>query len=111
MPERDTEGNAMRCGACGAHNYPFASFCIGCGEPFETSNEPLPAQGRLSSGPADNAEARPTRGERTELGGLGRRETFIGIALLLIAMGFAVYQWHRADEQSAAYRAGIAAEK
>ena len=113
---------AHRCPACGAENYAFAPFCILCGEPFDEqlylphrggddATTFLPSPSAIE--PVSPDQSQPTMEVSPHSLGLrfSRREAVIGILILVLALGFVIYDWQRATAQADAYRAGIAAEQ
>ncbi len=87
-----------RCPACGAANVAHATFCLECGEPLDGT--PL-ARG---TGGAEWA-APPRRGALVRQ--LARRgELWLGAALILGVLGFALFDWQHQEEQAALYHTG-----
>ena len=106
--------NTIRCGNCRAENFPYAAFCISCGEPFDGAEDNLPSRDTGSSLPEVSTERPRSRGVQPftiSLSTLARRETLLGIALLLFVVGFALYQWRHTNDQAQAFRQGLALEK
>src|SRR3954453_16147422 len=137
MPGTNGHNRVLRCAACGAENYPFAAFCISCGEPFDDA--PL-LDVEPESSPAVSADsersvsfspstpfssysptkpALPPAGVASPqaslsvspVGRLHRRETVLGVVLVVVALSLAIFNWQRDTTQSAAYRQGIVAEQ
>ncbi len=120
MSHNSRQPNTLHCTHCGAENYGFAAFCISCGEPFDT----LP-DSDLSFFDAADASIRPVKAEPKEpqeqerpastldglSGRLARRETIIGLVLLALVLGYAVYSWQRSSAEASAYKEGVAAEQ
>lgn len=109
------QDNTISCARCGAENYPFASFCIACGEPFdESADADRPAGDAFQETtlpefaiPAPNPNPIP----KIQFRKLKRRETVLGLLLVVLVVGYAIYDWQRNTIQSAAYREGVVAEQ
>jgi hypothetical protein len=78
------------CPACDTPNAGYAVFCRECGEPLDPDR----------AGPRDAvAPAPPWR----------RPEIWLGALLVLAVLGFAAWDWRRAEAQAATYQAGMRA--
>src|SRR5690242_6272470 len=83
-----------RCAACGADNQGFATFCHECGEPLDARASALPPQ----------AAARADRGNRAL-----RWEVWLGLALVVGVLGFALVDWGQREGLAQRYRQGVEA--
>ena len=119
MPGSRTKDNILKCPRCKAENRLFATFCISCGEPFGVSGAPDSlsssfstwGEGFQSEPTSEKQERIPTVGKSSVARRLARRETIIGVLIIVLAIGYAIYQWQRNTAESAAYRAGLAAQQ
>src|SRR6476469_3135596 len=84
------------CPACGAPNAAHATFCLECGEPLATSRNPSPSGGYASA-------------IRNPHSWLRRREVVVGLALVLLVLGYATWDWRHAEDQAQGYSAGTRA--
>src|SRR5438477_8822939 len=110
------QGDTIRCVRCGADNYPFASFCIACGEPFDEvpeadwpSSDALPEVALSADKAADSGLIQNPKSKiGVPFGPLKfrRRETIIGLLLVVLVVGYAIYDWQRSMAQAAAYKEG-----
>src|SRR5436190_18936930 len=113
------QDNMVPCARCGAENYPFASFCIACGEPFDEVADvdwPPDSQALLeaAASPHEAEDSSLLRNLISKIQNpklLKRRETIIGLVLVLLVVGYVIFDWQRTMVQSAAYKDGIAAEQ
>ncbi len=112
MQRNDLEDTTLQCVRCRAWNYPFASFCISCGQPFDGEwgdSDPASAQ---SAGiePYKGSDEHPPSplGLNTAIHRF-RWEAAIGLLILLLTLGYALYNVQRTNAQTDAYREGIAA--
>jgi hypothetical protein len=80
------------CPGCGADNPPYATFCHDCGEPLTA------AAGAAHPGTAARERVRARRWE-----------VWIGVALVLVVLSYAVFDWWHREEQARQYHAGDAA--
>src|SRR2546422_9485151 len=96
----DGSRRSLRCPGCGFANLAFASFCISCGEPLELegskarrlegSDSGLPTFEPFSpqlNSPLAGSWAAPNSGHSP----LARWETWIGLAVLILVIGYALY--------------------
>jgi hypothetical protein len=88
------------CPTCGAANAAYATFCIECGEPLDAA--------RIMPGGAARAGSVPAAGPAG--GGAPvprlRWELWLGAALILGVLGFALFDWQHQEEQAALYHQG-----
>ena len=88
------------CPTCGAANAAYATFCIECGEPLDAPGVGPREAGRTSAAavvrPAAGAGASPRL----------RWEWWLGAALILGVLGFALLDWQHQEEQAALYHQG-----
>src|SRR5438093_11698713 len=118
-PPSYQQESTFRCAQCGADNYAFASFCISCGEPLDAAggDNYAPPEALHSVAPSaiegdsltPNTQ-HPTPSTRLRHK-LARRETVLGLLLLALTLGYAIYAAQQNAAQSAAYREGLAAEQ
>lgn len=106
MPHHETRGKTVRCRTCGGDCLEFASFCIACGEPLGTDGDESEDRHHLFAGSAERI-ATPTHTLSTL--GLLRLESALGLLILALAVGYALYTWRAGTLQSEAYRDGVAA--
>src|SRR5436190_9593836 len=107
MPHDDSQERNLKCYSCGSDNYPYASFCIACGEPLELEGSNV---GKLESSTSELPTFQPSNVRTFQLKPpLSRWETWLGVAILLLVTGYAVFQWQKDVIQSSAYREGAAA--
>lgn len=131
MARRSRQHSSLLCAQCRAENYGFASFCISCGEPFDTVAgadfslhendiflERLPeVDGNKAARQDDNAPDAPSAPvysrEHVPLHHAlrERREAAIGIVLMALVLGYALYSWQRTNLESSAYKEGVTAEQ
>src|SRR5438445_12557973 len=112
MKHSDLDDTTLRCTRCHAWNYPFASFCISCGQPFSdqwddagtasTHNSPAQIVQGIGQPPISVMRSRMTNPRL-------RWEAAIGLLILLLTVGYAVYNVGHTNAQMDAYKAGIAA--
>ena len=102
----------LLCPKCGVENFDFASFCISCGEPLGSG------LGAPLSGTLDFADTKAAHDEdiplTTSSSSSSRRrsrllETCLGLAILVLVMGYALYNWEHTSAQSSAYHQGMVA--
>jgi hypothetical protein len=113
MPRATAEGAPLRCPSCRAENFGFASFCIVCGEPLsEADTVPALSESFQESLYAVSQSERPisssasTAASRKAI----HRETILGLAILLLALAYVLYDWQHRTAQADAYQSGVAAE-
>ena len=83
----------MRCPNCHALNAAGAGFCIECGEPLD-----------------DRPEAEQQSADKTEWSWREKRlEIVLGLGLLVLVAGFALFSYANQEAQSSHYRAGLSA--
>src|SRR5436190_8281578 len=116
MPTGNRQDNStLDCPSCGAENYGSASFCIACGEPFDAPGDPdldLIFPDDKPTTKADHSEPAVKKPAPASLRRkLARRETFIGLVLIALVVGYAIFNWQHTVEQTAAYKEGAAAEQ
>src|SRR4051812_14193961 len=123
----DPKRDAPACPYCGAGNFQFASFCIGCGEPL---GEEAEAGGRGSwvggqDLPGSSDPRSPTPDPWTGIlpaayrllisvvnrVRVGRVETALGVLLVVGVAGYVVYDWQSSSAHWKAYDEGLAAER
>src|SRR4051794_13739921 len=112
MPREERTGKTLYCVACGALNYGFACFCIECGEPLDPDDaSSSPAFSYAPKEPAPDSPPatlqRPAATSRAH--SWARWETAAGLLILLLAIGYALYNWQRTNSETQAYRDGIGA--
>src|SRR4051812_45175549 len=95
---RDPVAPPRSCPACGATNAGYATFCLECGEPLDGAPRRMP-----QSFPYGGLRLRNPQSV------LGRREVVLGLALVLLVLGYAVWDWRHAEDQAHAYEAGVRA--
>ena len=88
----------MKCPYCRARNMAGAGFCIECGEPLDA--RPADDAGAWEEG-GDDGASWSWREKRLEL--------FLGMALLVLVVGFALYNFVTQEAQASHYRAGLSA--
>jgi hypothetical protein len=88
----------MKCPFCRARNMDGAGFCIECGEPLD-GREALHAWAR---GEGDPGTAVWSWREK-------RLELVLGVGLLMLVVGFAIFSYVSQEAQAGRYRAGLSA--
>src|SRR3954454_24432175 len=99
MPPSDLEETTQPCPWCKAANFPFASFCISCGEPLDEGAGGRPDE--LSWGTTERPPHERTS-RRLSLPRLGRRETVLGLLVLAMVVGYALFDWQQSTSRSQA---------
>ncbi|HYP38999.1 MAG TPA: zinc ribbon domain-containing protein [Chloroflexia bacterium] len=105
MQHNNPEEQALSCPRCGAEYFAYASFCTVCGKSFGEEGF-----GDQDEGLADREALSGRKVVRSRLVGLQVRwETWLGLLILTVLMGYVVYDWQVSTTKSDAYRAGLAA--
>jgi hypothetical protein len=105
MQHNNPEDQPLSCPRCGSEYFAYASFCTMCGKSFGEEGFDDP-----SSDGADRDAPTSRNVMRPRLAGLRVRwETWLGVLILALLMGYVVYDWQLNATLSDAYRAGLAA--
>ena len=100
------------CARCGKENFSFASFCIACGEPLDTHDDPLPDARPTRSSDDLSSKTTPHVAPQARPGARWKKwESIAGLALLLLTLGYALFNWLQTNTQASAYHQGLSAEQ
>ncbi len=123
MTDDDSPDRMIVCARCGTRNFSFAVFCIVCGRPLEDAPEGANLSDGLSDY-ADGEEAVGAHGQSTRnltptrtsaasscvsVHTMARWETWTGLVLVAVVIGYALFDWSRVTTRAEAYYEGLAA--
>jgi hypothetical protein len=106
MPDGDLDESITVCSRCRTENFSFASFCISCGEPL---GGPETEQGGLIDSAPEPANPLLSPQSTVLSPRIRRREAVLGLLVLALVVGYALYDWQRSMSESKAYKDGAAA--